>query len=406
MEDSDIGPLPIILGTSTTANLFSCFSTVPGNLTPVIDMNGTGILGLRDYNGGIELRNYTGTGSHSIDMASGQIKLDPTTITSGTFICRGVGKLIDASTGERILTGTWNGGVTIVNELINLNTIAEAASFTDAVYIDVINGIPGIDIPTGLQRQPSNNLTDAVQIANLRGTSKLVFLSDYTFLSSDSITGFSLIGLGMQTTTLTFQSGCVTAFCTAQDMRMTGFLTGIVGMTECHIDNLGSVGLAPASQDLVIRRCKFSGTTTLPSNYSGDVSLLNCYSDKSVGAYPHFDAGDYTGNLLMNEWSGQVEIENLTQGNDVDIRISAGEVELSSSVTSANIHVTGTGVLSDTLGNELPTGVWNGGVNIENETITGSGGGGSSPWTIPEKDEVIAYAKKASDNAEQVNNKL
>ncbi len=109
-----LGPNEISLGTNTIANFFSCYSTVPGISTPIIDMNVTGILALRDYNGGMLLKNYSGSDSHSIDLASGQLKLD-STITSGIFVVRGVGKLIDTN-GNQIPSGTWNGGVTIVNE--------------------------------------------------------------------------------------------------------------------------------------------------------------------------------------------------------------------------------------------------------------------------------------------------
>ena len=111
-----LGPSIIELGTSIVANIFSCYSTVPGNLTPFIDMNSTGILALRDYNGGMTLQNYSGSGGHSIDLASGQIVLE-NTITIGTFVVRGIGKLVDAS-GNNIYTGTWNSGVTIINELV------------------------------------------------------------------------------------------------------------------------------------------------------------------------------------------------------------------------------------------------------------------------------------------------
>lgn len=129
-----IGPDEIQLGTSTVANFFSCYSTVPGTSTPSIDMNGTGTLALRDYNGGMLLKNYTGAGSHSVDLSSGQIKLDAT-ITSGTFVIRGIGKLIDTS-GNHIHSGTWNGGVTVVNELLSVVEITEGvwnASLTDYV---------------------------------------------------------------------------------------------------------------------------------------------------------------------------------------------------------------------------------------------------------------------------------
>ena len=111
------------LGTSVNANIFSCYSTVAGTATPEIDMNGTGTLALRDYSGGVKLLNYTGTGSHSIDLEAGQIVLDSATVTSGTFVVRGVGKLIDEN-GIHIHGPTWN-GVTIVNELINNENIQE-----------------------------------------------------------------------------------------------------------------------------------------------------------------------------------------------------------------------------------------------------------------------------------------
>jgi len=118
-----IGPTTITLNSGVVSNLFSCYSTVPGTLSPTIDMDGDGILALRDYNGGVKLVNYNGVNSHSIDLASGQVKLDPATITSGTFVVRGVGKLIDANTGEEILSGTWNSGVTIINELVRSSVI-------------------------------------------------------------------------------------------------------------------------------------------------------------------------------------------------------------------------------------------------------------------------------------------
>ena len=136
--DSGLGD--ITLGTTVQADIFQSYSTVAGITTPEIDMNGTGILALRDYNGGALLKNYTGAGSHSIDLSSGQIKLDTTTITSGTFVVRGVGKLVD-ELGNPILTGTWNGGVTIVNELITAGSIGanvDAGEIADAVWDELV----------------------------------------------------------------------------------------------------------------------------------------------------------------------------------------------------------------------------------------------------------------------------
>ena len=104
----------IVLGGSETAHFLDCWSGVPGSSTPVIDCGGSGqALALRNYNGGITLRNKTGTDKISIDLNSGQCVLE-NTVSNGEIVCRGVGKLVDTS-GYTIETGTWN-GVTITNE--------------------------------------------------------------------------------------------------------------------------------------------------------------------------------------------------------------------------------------------------------------------------------------------------
>jgi len=105
----------IALGGSETAHFLDCWSGVPGSGTPEIDMGGAGQpLALRNYNGGISLKNKSGSESVSLDLNSGQVKLY-STVTSGEIVCRGVGKLIEEDTGKHIETGTWN-GATILNE--------------------------------------------------------------------------------------------------------------------------------------------------------------------------------------------------------------------------------------------------------------------------------------------------
>ena len=106
---------PITLGGSESAHFTGCFSGIPGEETPVIDMGGSGqALALRDYSGGIKLINKTGTDSVSIDLASGQIKL-AATVTNGTILCRGVG----------LITEDFSVGATIINQMLNTETITD-----------------------------------------------------------------------------------------------------------------------------------------------------------------------------------------------------------------------------------------------------------------------------------------
>lgn len=123
------------LGSVTTlkagriTNLLQCFSGQPGPSTPEINCNGTGILSVRDYVGGIKITNYTGASAHSLDIASGQVILDSATVLSGTFVVRGVGKLLDEN-GNEIQSGTWNGGVTIINELVTRSRLDETLAWS------------------------------------------------------------------------------------------------------------------------------------------------------------------------------------------------------------------------------------------------------------------------------------
>lgn len=105
----------IQLGGSDMARILDCHSDVPGATTPTIDCGGSGqALSIRNYNGGVKLINKTGSEAVSIDLNSGHIILDAT-VTDGTIVCRGVGKLTDNSVGA-----------TVVNELLYIPYMVNA----------------------------------------------------------------------------------------------------------------------------------------------------------------------------------------------------------------------------------------------------------------------------------------
>jgi hypothetical protein len=90
---------PIILAGTEAANLFQCYSAVPGgNARPQINFNGQETpLAVRDYYGGLELVNKTtANGEVSIDLSSGTLYIR-SSCTAGEITVRGVGRLIDES---------------------------------------------------------------------------------------------------------------------------------------------------------------------------------------------------------------------------------------------------------------------------------------------------------------------
>ena len=111
-------PGTISLGGSNPAYFLDCYSGVPGQMTPEIDMNGTGNedtpLVMRNYAGGILLKQKTGPGLVSIDLGSGQVKIDSTCV-NGAITVRGDGKVI-TSDGTHIDSGIINGNLQVYNE--------------------------------------------------------------------------------------------------------------------------------------------------------------------------------------------------------------------------------------------------------------------------------------------------
>jgi hypothetical protein len=112
----------ITLGGSAEAHFLDCWSGVAGSNTPIIDMGGSGQeLSLRNYNGGIKLVNKSGSDPVSIDLNSGHIILD-STITNGTVVIRGIGKLTDNSQGADI----------DIQDFVNPGTLADRVWIHDS----------------------------------------------------------------------------------------------------------------------------------------------------------------------------------------------------------------------------------------------------------------------------------
>ena len=125
---------PITLGGGANALFIDCGSAIPTS-PPIIDMGGSGqTCVFHDYSGGLYFRNMTGSNHIGVQLDGGKIILE-NTITSGTVIVVGVGLLLD-TLGNPIATGTWNGGVTVKNYLVNTDTVASAVwSDSDAVTL-------------------------------------------------------------------------------------------------------------------------------------------------------------------------------------------------------------------------------------------------------------------------------
>lgn len=330
---------PIVLGGSNPANIINCYSVVPGgNARPRIDFdNEPTSLAIRNWQGGLELVNKTNpSGDISIDMSSGVLYVR-SSCTAGSLTVRGLGRLVDES-GD---------GCQVNYDGLLDPAYVQFMTYNGVVSIDAVNGVSGTVYPIGSANEPVNNLADAVTIAENLGLSELNFLSDFYFPDGTYISNYKLVGQGSQKTVLTFESGSVLAYCEAFNAQVTGRETGIVGFTNCLINELGSVGLTPSSTNIIATNCLFKGTTKLPSNYSGTITAINCLSTPSVSGAPIFDMGESGAHIQVRNWSGSLKISNITNQVSVQVFLATGSVTLDSSVIAGDFLISGVGTLEN-----------------------------------------------------------
>ncbi len=152
----------IRLGGGNEAHFIDCVSSKPGVGTPTIDCGGSGqALAMREYNGGIRLMNKSGPESISIDLGSGQVRLDPDTFHNGVLVARGNGKIVNDITDEHI-HDNWN-GCTILNETNHPLCNARAVWITQlsdyAVIVD--SAAEALSTASGTTQQDIHNALDA-----------------------------------------------------------------------------------------------------------------------------------------------------------------------------------------------------------------------------------------------------
>ena len=110
------------------ATLKNCSSGVAGQGAPVIDMGGSGSsLAVRNYNGGLALRNKSGPEEVSIDLNSGQIILEATVAGSGDITIRGIGEPIENNGSAPLIATGYLSTQTIIDGVWD-QAIAAAAS--------------------------------------------------------------------------------------------------------------------------------------------------------------------------------------------------------------------------------------------------------------------------------------
>jgi len=115
--DCILGQGTIVLGNNAVSQFINCQSTAECIGIPNIDFGGAGQgIHMTNYSGALKLKNKTGSGDCAVNINGAKIIVD-STITNGMITIRGVGEVIDNSTGSAEIN---------TNFLVNPNNVALA----------------------------------------------------------------------------------------------------------------------------------------------------------------------------------------------------------------------------------------------------------------------------------------
>jgi len=315
----------ITLGGGGVSEFLSCYSGVPGVGTPTIDMGGAGqSLSLRDYNGGILLTNKTGPEAISVDLGAGQVKLDldgsfgTAGLTNGTIVVRGDGKVIDATSGAYLPSGTY-GGLTLLNETVGIDSFS-AGKYKGVVYLDVDSGFTGESDPYGLIRYPVDNLDDAVIISGKYNLNEYHFHSSFTLPSGYDFEGYIVTSHNQL---LTFESGSLTNGISVKYAGVTGIVEGSQEYYDCDLVDLSGVAGH-------VEGCVLSGDIY----FSGETMLRNCIVIPTNPATLHPQGND----ISMPITKGYITLSDIPSGT-INISLRAGSLTIDSSCTGGTVMV-------------------------------------------------------------------
>ncbi len=350
----------ILLGQGATAHFLDCWSGVPGTGTPTVDCGGSGqSLAMRNYNGGIKLINKSGTESISLDLNSGQVKIDLTTVIRGTIVIRGIGKVIEATTGEHIQTGAY-GDLYILNEAISRDIISAAIwdeqiedhivagttghqmyhdAYADTVHIDTINGEAGTDQLIGTAARPSNNITDTLYILQSHHFSKIHVVGDLTLVSGDDVSGVTIGADRSLGNSITVEAGVITDITYFEDITVSGTMNGPTRFTTCVLGEIINLD-GGAKNCLITSRITVAGTG---SNY-----LTECDVYVTDFTFKEVDIGDKSLNIIRSR--GLLEITNYTGTDAVTIDMVSGYVKVAPTCVSGMITISGLTQIMDLSG--------------------------------------------------------
>jgi hypothetical protein len=335
---------PVVLGGTGLAQILSCYSAHAGagpTQLVTIDFGGASGMDLvvRDFQGGMELVNCSTAIDASLDFSSGRciVRSD---VTAGNITVRGVGNVIDESTGT-----------TVVDDQ-TIQWSVEHTAFADFVTIDTTNGTAGTVYPIGTSNTPVSNLADAKLIAAAQNIQKIRVVGTLILGASDNLDGYVIEGTNPLVELVVLMSGCSTEKTTFKNLILTGVVNGGIFVERCAVQNLSNIGSETSLTGfnecfLIESTFSFKAGLTSPQH----LQFTNCVSGLASGAGPVIDMNGSNQMVGFRNYQGAITIGGSTHADcQIDFDSVQGCLTLAATNTAGSVSLRGIQYVNDLSG--------------------------------------------------------
>ncbi len=220
----------------------------------------------------------------------------------------------------------------------------EDQSFEDSrVWLNTVTGLPGTAFPRGTPGDPVSNLADAEAIIEQRSLPKRIKLrGSLTIAASDDISDYDFSGASNSLSEIDVDPLALTNNLVVTSLTLTGDLSGNVNARN----STSVVTLTDFEGEM--SNCGIFGVISIADN--GTAILNSCYSEVAGTDTPIVQMGLNT-TLIIRNYSGGIEIQNMTTGCISSIDLDPGSITIGATNTGGTINVRGVGEIDDTLAN-------------------------------------------------------
>jgi hypothetical protein len=201
-----------------------------------------------------------------------------------------------------------------------------------AVYIDVLGGYPGTTEGIGSPSRPSNNLADALTIAQANNIRTFKLYGALTITSA--LSDWRIEASGSRSTANVVLTGSMVANTHFSGLTLTGDAGGYeLQANDCYVGPLTNL-----HGDLVA--CDIIGDIHITS--AEHVLLINCATDTGHAALPHVYMGA-NATIHARNWSGELEVREMSPGAVCVVGLDPGAMTLNADCTGGTVVLRGVG---------------------------------------------------------------